>query len=119
MNTDQLSWAPIPSRALSHGILPSRSLRRPKSALLKARVASLLHTLLAALRILNSTFHGTAARAVLDFHIPHQPLLVGENKVHYRTSPCGLLYHLEEDIYPYVSGQHISVDNSNLEKKKF
>jgi len=40
----------------------------------------------------------TAAKAALDFHIPHQPLLVGENKVQHRTSPCGLLSHLEEEF---------------------
>ena len=40
----------------------------------------------------------TAAKAALDFHIPHQSLLVGKNKVQYRTSPRGLLYHLEEEV---------------------
>jgi len=40
----------------------------------------------------------TAAKAALDFHIPHQPLLVGENTVQHHTSPRGLLYHLEEGV---------------------
>jgi len=55
LSINQLSCTPVPSRALSHGTLLSRSLKRPKSALLKHRVVSLLCTLLAALRILNST----------------------------------------------------------------
>ena len=99
MNINKLSWAPLPSRALSHGTLPSRSLKRPKSALLKSRVVSLLCALLAALRILELYhFWVTAAKAALELHIPHQPLLVGENKVQHRTSRRGLLYHLEEEV---------------------
>lgn len=36
LNIEQLSWAPLPWRTLSHGSVPSRSLKRPKSALLKS-----------------------------------------------------------------------------------
>lgn len=43
---NQLSWFPLPSRALPHGILPSRFLKRPNSALLKSRVVILLCSLL-------------------------------------------------------------------------
>uniref|UniRef100_A0A8B9QIY0 dUTP diphosphatase n=1 Tax=Apteryx owenii TaxID=8824 RepID=A0A8B9QIY0_APTOW len=45
----------LPSRALTHGIPPSRSLKRPKLALLKSRVAILFIALLPPRRILNST----------------------------------------------------------------
>ena len=55
LNTDQLSWAPLPSRALSHITLSNSSLTRSKSALLKSRVASFPHALFDALRIFNST----------------------------------------------------------------
>ncbi|GAB0180562.1 hypothetical protein GRJ2_000521500 [Grus japonensis] len=40
----------------------------------------------------------TAAKAALEFHIPHQPLLVGENKVQYGICPCWLLCHLEKEV---------------------
>ncbi|KAF1477619.1 FERM domain-containing protein 3, partial [Megadyptes antipodes antipodes] len=43
-------------------------------------------------------FMVTAAQAALELHIPHQPLLVGENKVQHSTSPCWLLYHLEKEV---------------------
>ncbi|KAK4826701.1 hypothetical protein QYF61_010916 [Mycteria americana] len=38
-----------------------------------------------------------AAKAALELHIPHQPLLVGENKVQHSTSPRWFLYHLEKE----------------------
>ncbi|KAK4825309.1 hypothetical protein QYF61_026828 [Mycteria americana] len=37
-------------------------------------------------------------KAALELHIPHQPLLVGENKVQHSTSPRWLLGHLEEEV---------------------
>jgi len=40
----------------------------------------------------------TAAKAALELHIPHQPLLFGANKVQHSTSPRGLLYHLEDEV---------------------
>ncbi|KAK4822575.1 hypothetical protein QYF61_017161 [Mycteria americana] len=43
-------------------------------------------------------FMVTAARAALEFHIPHQPLLAGDNKVQHNTSPHWLLYHLEKEV---------------------
>lgn len=48
-------WASLASRALSHSALPSRSLRRTRSAPLTSRVASLSWSLLTGLRILNFT----------------------------------------------------------------
>ena len=43
-------------------------------------------------------FMVTAAKAALGLHIPHQPLLAGENKVQHSTSPHWLLYHLEKEV---------------------
>ncbi|KAK4805791.1 hypothetical protein QYF61_000397, partial [Mycteria americana] len=44
-------------------------------------------------------FMVTAAKAVLELHIPHQPLLVGENKVQHSTSHRWLhLCHLEKEV---------------------
>lgn len=54
--TNQLSWAHLlPSRALSHRTLLSRSLMRSKSALLMSRAVGLFFTLLPPLGILKST----------------------------------------------------------------
>ncbi|KAK4819332.1 hypothetical protein QYF61_001165 [Mycteria americana] len=87
------------SGALSHGTLPSRSLKRPKSALLKSKVASLLCTLLGALRILTSIISWSLQpRLPLSFTFPTSPSLVGENKVQHSTSPPWLLYHLEKEV---------------------
>ena len=55
MNSNQLSWTPQPSRALTHGIPPSRSLKRPKLALPKSKVLILVIALLPPHRILNCT----------------------------------------------------------------
>ncbi|PKU42448.1 hypothetical protein llap_7248 [Limosa lapponica baueri] len=40
----------------------------------------------------------TAAKAALELHIPHQPLLVGENKVQHNTPPHWLLCHVEKEV---------------------
>lgn len=53
------SWAPPPSKALSQRTPWSRSLKKPKSALLKFRPVSLLFALLPPFRILNSTIPWT------------------------------------------------------------
>ena len=42
-------------------------------------------------------FCDTAAKAVLELHIHHQPLLAGENKVQHSISPRWILYHLEKE----------------------
>lgn len=60
---------------------------------------SLLCALLS-LRLLSSIQHFTvtAAQAVLEFPIPHQLLIVGENQVHHNTfhpyHPC----HFEQEV---------------------
>ena len=77
MNINQHYWATLLSRALCHGTLPSRSLRRPKYALLKSKVGSLLYTLLAVLRTLNSTISWSLhARLSLIFTFPTSPSLL-------------------------------------------
>lgn len=55
MNINLFSWAPLSSRALCHRLVSRRSLKKPKSALLKSRVVNLFFTLFYALRLLNST----------------------------------------------------------------
>lgn len=40
----------------------------------------------------------TAAQASLELHVPHHPLLVGENKIQHSTSPCWLICHLEKEV---------------------
>lgn len=72
--------------ALSHRILPGKSLKRPQSPLLKS---SLLFTLLPALRILNST------KISFDLHPPKQPLALCEQEVQQSASPYWLLYPSE------------------------
>lgn len=62
MNIGQRSWAPLFSRALSCASLLSRSVKRPKRALLKSRVVSLLYALLTALMISNFTICVAATR---------------------------------------------------------
>lgn len=61
MNSKQLSWTLHPSRALSRGTYSNRSLKRPKLALLKSRVVSLVFALLPPVRILNSTMSWSLA----------------------------------------------------------
>jgi len=39
----------------------------------------------------------TAAKAALELHIPHHPLLVGENNFQHSTSACSLLYLFEKE----------------------
>ncbi|KAK4828307.1 LOW QUALITY PROTEIN: hypothetical protein QYF61_025319 [Mycteria americana] len=47
-------------------------------------------------------FMVTASKAALELHIPHQPLIFGENKVQHSTSPHWLLYHLEKKVIIYA-----------------
>lgn len=77
MSIKQLLWTPLPSRALSHGIPPNRSLKRTKLPLLKSRVAVLLIALLLPCRILNSTISWSLQpRLVSNLHIPKQSFFV-------------------------------------------
>lgn len=55
MKINQFCWMHLLCRAVSHGILPSSSLSRPKSALLKSRSVTMSSVLLPLLTILNST----------------------------------------------------------------
>jgi len=55
LNVNQLSWVPLPYKALTHGIPPSRSLKKSNLSLLKSRVPVLLIALLLQHKILNSS----------------------------------------------------------------
>jgi len=93
LNINQLSWAPLRSRALIHGMLPSRSLKRPKSALLKSRVQSFCFY--APLSSQDPELHHlmvTAGQAAFGVHSP------SEDKVQQRTSPHWLLYYLGQEV---------------------
>jgi len=99
LSINQRYWAPLPSRALCHGTLPSRSLK-------KARVSSpevqgtefAVHSPCCPKYLQLHHFMVTADKVALQLHIPHQSLLVGENKLQHNTSPCWLLGHLEKDV---------------------
>ena len=74
LNINQFSWTPLPFRALCHGTILSRSLKRPKSAFLKSKVLSLLCTFLNALRILSCTISWSLQpRLPLSFTFPASP----------------------------------------------
>lgn len=81
-------------------LLRSRSLKRPKSALLNSRLVSSLCALLAALRHLNSTFsQSLQSKPLLIFIfliISHY--LDGESKVHHGTLHHWLLYQHHQHI---------------------
>jgi len=64
LKINQLSWTHLFSRAVSHGILPSRSLNRSKCAVLKSRIAILLFALLLPLMVLNSTIAQSLQSAI-------------------------------------------------------
>jgi len=88
LNINQLSLATLPSRALSHGTLPIKSLKRPKSALLKSRVVR-MHSLLLCQPALVSI-------AVLWLH-PAFPVL------HTHTGKLGFKCFFQEKLKGYWS----------------
>lgn len=59
--------------------------------------------LLAGLRILMSTF-SWSAKAALETHVPHQPLLVGKNNVQHSNSPCLPLHDSEKHVFQESPG---------------
>lgn len=94
-----MSLAPLPFRALSHGILSSSPLRKLNSAVLKPRFVNLLCAILCCPQDLElHHFMVTAVKADLELHIPVQYLLVGENGVQHNTSPHRLLSQLEKEV---------------------
>ena len=99
MNINQLSWAPFSSRALSHGTLPSRFLKRPKSALLKSRAVSLLVILLPAPRILNSTISWSLKpRLPLTFTSLMSPSFLVSKRSSRPTLLFGSSNHMEKEV---------------------
>ena len=92
-NINHLSWASLPSRPLSHESLPSRSLRRAKSALLKSSVVSLLFPPFLPLRILNSTIAWPLQlRLPLVFIAPVNPSLL--MSMRYSKAPLLISYSI-------------------------
>lgn len=94
LNTNLLPWAPLLDKVLFHSNVLSKSLKRPKSALLKSRTVSLLCIPLTALRIL----HGHCSPGFpWAFHSP-LPFLFGETKFQHSSSFHRLLYNLEKKL---------------------
>ncbi|KAK4832975.1 hypothetical protein QYF61_026801 [Mycteria americana] len=58
-----------------------------------------------------------AVKAALELHIPHQPLLVGENKVQHSTSPCCLLCHLEKEVIIGVPEEDYETHSTFLQEQ--
>ena len=72
LNITQLSWTPLAFRVLSHGTLSSGFLKRPKPAVLKARVVVLVFCL--ALSSQDPEFYHllvAGSKAAFDFHNPN------------------------------------------------
>lgn len=92
-NTDKHSSAPSPSRALSYSTLLSRSLES-KASSAEVQIAHLYTGLCctcpSALRLYKTPpFHGHCSQGCpFEIHVPHQPLLLVENKVQLSTSRC-------------------------------
>lgn len=98
MKINQLSLTPLLSRA-SQRILPSRSLNRLKSALLKSRLVTLLFAFFPSSQDPElHPFMVTAAKAAPSFHIPIQFLLVCKYKVQQGIFPLQFLNHLRQEI---------------------
>lgn len=111
MHTHQLFYIPLFSRAVSHRILPGKSLNWLKSALLKLRVVVLLYALLLPLRILNCIISWSVqpslpptftnkAELVVDASIrsSRAPLLVGSLIICVRKSSST---HSRNVLQPY------------------
>ncbi|KAK4824840.1 hypothetical protein QYF61_020213 [Mycteria americana] len=61
-----------------------------------------------------------AAKAALELHIPHQPLLVGENKVQHSASPRWLRCHLEKEVIINVfntAKRYVAATNSHSQRR--
>lgn len=71
-----LSWTPLPSVVNSHGILPWRSVKRPKLALMKSRVAILFLALLSTCGLQNSMISWSLSQGCPNPHISNQTFLV-------------------------------------------
>lgn len=83
-----------------------------------SRVVILLCALLAGVRIWNSIISLiTSIEAALELHIPHQLLLVGENKVHHSASPHWFLYHVEKEVA--ISASPDLLENKSVKKRSW
>lgn len=99
LNIQEVSWALLPSSTLAHKTLLRRSLKMWKSVLLNSRTLSLLFSLLPTPRILNSTILCSLNPWLpLTFTTPTSLSLLVSYEVQHSTSPCWVLYHLEEEL---------------------
>lgn len=92
LKINQSSWTSLLSRTLSQAILSSKSLKRPRSALLMSRVVLLLFALFFPLGILNSIMSlSLQPRVPLTFISPTSPLLFIKMKSSRASSFVGSL----------------------------
>lgn len=99
MNTNQLSWALLPSRALSHTTVPSRSLKKPNSALLKARVVVLLSAFDTFFQDPKPQHFMVTTKAAFNLHICNKSSLICEYKVQQTTLDRKLLLMHSRDSW--------------------
>lgn len=98
MNINQLSWAPLPSRALPHGDSCKQILEEAKVYFSEVQFDDLVFSL--------APFQGpelqhlvvTAAKAAFDLHIPSDPLLDAEYEVQQSTSLWPLCHKGQEAV---------------------
>lgn len=103
LNIKQISLVPFTSRVVSHGTLASRSLTRPKFAILKTRVMNFLCTLFITLWILNFTIlwslrSSLPTKSEAKSHMLTSTSFFGENSVQCKISPCWLLCYLDQKL---------------------
>lgn len=82
----KLFWVPLFFGAPSHGIPSTSSQNKLKSAVLKFRVCNLL---LSFLRVLNSYFMVTTAKAITDYYISASSALLVNSRCSYVSSLFG------------------------------
>lgn len=82
---NQVSWALLPSSTLSEMALLNRSMKMPKSVLLKSRVALAFHLPSCPQDPELHHLMVTAAMSAFDIHNPNKPL-VGAYEVQQNTS---------------------------------
>lgn len=98
----QLSWIPLLSMAIIHGNLPSRSLKRLKSALLKSRVVVLLFALLPPFKILNSTILWSRQP-----RLPPTLISPTSSSLFVASGPCSLFALQSLDLYNITFALHL------------
>ena len=77
LKINRCSWSPLLSRMVSHGILLSRRLKCPKTALLKSTAVILFFASPLPFRILNSTVEGAAATVASGMIYANNLIILG------------------------------------------